>query len=286
MKFFYSFSLKNTPINKKEEILNKDYWKLSTDLVKKHYNEVYLITDLEGEKFLKHLNFTKIYTVLDKVPKFKNKVLWSLSKIYAYRFIAKNFNSFCHIDHDVFLWKPIPKFLIESSVFLQSYDVPLWNKNKKSGVYNVHGFYDIKNILYPVSRKIPNVWENHIIKPNLNINLYNMGLFGANNSEIILNYTKFVIDMVRNPDYQNVWEFYLDYHNVAVFLEQLNLGVFFYINNITPNLYFNSYTNGRFESPLEYTHLMVHKQRNDIKNIINNIVNKDPYDLSPKVIFK
>jgi hypothetical protein len=92
---------------------------VSSNVAKKHYNEIHFYTDKLGmkwiEPYLKYLPFTKIEVCLDELNWLDDKY-WSLSKMYVYN---KQEQPFIHIDNDVFLWEKFPDGLFDNDFFFQ-----------------------------------------------------------------------------------------------------------------------------------------------------------------------
>jgi hypothetical protein len=167
---------------------NTDMWKLSVALVKKHYDSVHLITDDAGAKYLESIPFDSVHRELNFVPKFD--AVWSVGKIYAYKYICSLGEPFLHLDGDVFLWEPLPEDLLQSNIFCESEDI--FKVGKDSYNYN----------LIPDTYPIPKIWSS-----NKGINTYSMGIIGGIDLLNIEKYCNFAIDMINNPKYYDLWYF-------------------------------------------------------------------------------
>lgn len=110
----------------------------ATELAGRHFKEVHVVTSTWGEKILKAagIRATEFSTELDGM-KHISKWWWAYGKLIAENLQTK---PFVHIDNDVFLWKPLPKRILEARLCFQSkeqmnipnykwYDVlkPCWN---------------------------------------------------------------------------------------------------------------------------------------------------------------
>jgi hypothetical protein len=94
-------------------------WILSVETYQQHFNKSTLYTDDAGAKILIDelgLEFSYVSTCLNSL-KSEDPSLWALGKIYTYQLQTE---PFVHIDSDVFLWKPLPKRLLEASLFAQN----------------------------------------------------------------------------------------------------------------------------------------------------------------------
>lgn len=126
---------------------------LSVNVAKKHYPEIHFYTDKLGYEwitpYLDQLPFTKIEICLDDfnwVP----DVYWSFVKVYVYTLQKE---PFIHIDNDVFLWDPIPEYILEGKDFVFQETEPMtWEMydfyNRGLSIYShaVHKDLEIKDI--------------------------------------------------------------------------------------------------------------------------------------------
>lgn len=244
-----------------------EMWQLSLALAKKHYDTVDLITDSSGYETLKNLSFSNFYVILDDVPQYYS--IWSLGKIYAYKHACKISDSFLHMDADVLLWEKLPESLINNRIFVQSEDFMIGTK-----------FYDVDLLERYFKLQCPLDWKNH-----RNLMTYNMGIFGGTDINLINNYCDFVINMINNQQYQNLWSFDMKeifYSNIiSCLVEQANLGIYCNNNNIVPNYYFKNFHQHKHITYKKYTHLMSSKNKLNIINGIKTRVSSKPYNLIP-----
>lgn len=78
-------------------------WALSCLKFKEIYNEIELVTDINGKHLLYdilELPYTNVVTKLDDLNDY-NHNLWALGKLYAYKLQQE---PFIHVDSDVFAW--------------------------------------------------------------------------------------------------------------------------------------------------------------------------------------
>jgi|LakMenEpi03Aug12_release.lakeMendotaPanAssembly.Ray.scaffolds.fasta_scaffold96938_2 hypothetical protein len=250
---------------------NLDMWKLSLALAQKHYKNVYLISDNVGCEVLKDLPFTSFINVLNDIPKNLSKI-WCLGKIYAYKYACQMRKPFLHLDSDVFLWEPLPNKLLYSRIFAQSPDIEIFEK-EHIAYFN---FELIKNL------EIPDVWKDLIIIKKINFLPYNMGIFGGFDTDLISRYCEFAIKMAENPKYKKIWDSELNSLSVSCMIEQTNLSIFLYINDAKIEVFYDDFADKNNKTYKKYTHLMLLKNNNKIKNSIKQRVNQNPYDLRVK----
>lgn len=249
-------------------------WKLSLALTQKHYGEVNLITNSVGYDIMKNLPFSNFYVELDDIPNYPT--VWSLGKIYAYQYACSIGQPFLHLDADVLLWEPLPESLVNSNIFTQSYDHKI-NENKN---------YDIYRLQADCNAVVPQEWLN-----NIGLTAYNMGIFGGSDTTLINSYCDFVIDMINDPMYHNLWtnppgtlsasqtDRFSSPSTKSCLVEQGNLAIFCKNNNITPSLLFEEMSDPEKITYKKYTHLTTQKNESIILERITNRVSQNPYDL-------
>ena len=242
---------------------DKSMWKLSLALANKHYGKVHLISDKLGCEFLNDLPFASFSEELENIPNFP--LIWCLGKIYAYNIASQN-GHFLHLDGDVFLWESLPENLINSDIFAQSPDNPF-----DSNAYKMDAF-----------KKIPEVWEKYKNNSSL-IQPYNMGIFGGKDINNIKKYCEFVLSIVNNPQLKDTWDSHGEMHiQKNCLIEQGNLGIFLYENNLKINTLLKSLDDKENLSYKKYSHLMMQKESEVIRQNITKRLNQNPYDLEPK----
>jgi hypothetical protein len=148
-------------------------WILSSHQLKKHYDDVELVTDQAGYEILINrlkLPYTKVHVILDKLNKFDDK-LWALAKIKAYSIQDE---PFLHVDGDVFIWDKI-------DMGINNYDIIVQNEELITPYYD-----EMWSKVYPHLNCLPIVMRNYI--EGVDRGAYNMGIFGASNLEFIKQY--------------------------------------------------------------------------------------------------
>ncbi len=162
--------------------------KIACHFAKQHYGECHMLTDEEGAKVFKNLNFSSIEVIKNskKLPEEYNGEPWSFGKMVAYQHLASQNVHFLHFDYDVFMWKKLPSFIEEAEVFAQ---------NKEANVESYYGV-PIFNSLCKNKHFLANYYKG---------NASNCGIFGGTNSEFILNYSSSSIEMIINPANKKAW---------------------------------------------------------------------------------
>lgn len=95
-------------------------WTLAFHCAAKHFLRMILVCDSQGKEVLVKrllLPFDEVDTRLDTLP---NTHVWAACKLTAYTVPTE---AFCHLDHDVFLWEPLPARLTSAGVFAQHREV-------------------------------------------------------------------------------------------------------------------------------------------------------------------
>jgi hypothetical protein len=168
-----------------------DLHKVSAFLCKKHYGEVHLLTDEAGKRaFQEDSQFTSII-VCDGIQNLPVEYggVWSLGKMAAYNYLAKNNIHFVHVDYDVFLFKKLPEFIQNADAFAQSVEL------------NAYSHYNVKSF----KKHVPEIFRNEFVRDSYVDYAYNLGIFGGKNSRFIEKYAQTSIDMVLNPNAKNYW---------------------------------------------------------------------------------
>ena len=268
--------------------LNINFWKLSLALAKKHYKKIHLITDTKGAELLKDLPFESVALYLNDLKGINSGKVWSLGKIYAYYKIAKN-GPFLHLDSDVLLWERLPEELLSSEVFAQSLDFDLY-ENYSHQKFNRQ--YDLNFLKVMGLGFIPEPWQD-LINSKKNISIYNVGIFGGQNTKFIYEYADFAMNMIQNEKYKTLFESDYDHslYGDAILansccLEQLNLSLFndkFY--NLKINTLLKDMEDSDNRSFKRYTHLLRTKSNKLVQESIALRVAQEPYflDINPNI---
>lgn len=220
--------------------------------LKKHFSEIYFITDSESKSFFQNIPWTNISTELDSMPLDYPEV-WSLSKILVYEMIAKKGDPFIHVDNDVILWKNLPERILKSDVFVQSPEV-------------------VEKHKYEINKFIKNCPDKSIFKfinyPDIS---YNMGVFGGNDLKFILDYSTAAKNFVLSEENAFFWknfDGYKEYWCKAVLAEQYFLSGFSLYKNKKIDSIFPEWPSEEMCVNTGYTHLMQVKSHPDMQTKI------------------
>ena len=154
--------------------------KLSVLTALKNYGNIHLITTQRGKEFLGDLPYTSIELYEEDLP-LDLKDTWSLSKVYAYRQIARKGRPFFHIDYDVFLFSRLAKEFEEAQILVQHIET-----GKAFGYYHIDVFFENCPNHYLGNRKIDRA--------------SNMGIFGGNALGVIESYVDEAIKLLLDNE--------------------------------------------------------------------------------------
>ena len=189
-------------------------WGLSLRTAGRHYPETVLVTDLPGKKLLVDqlgLRFSSVSTELEQL----NHVdpgWWSLGKLLAYSLQDR---PFVHLDSDVFLWKRLPRHLLEAPVFTQYPE----SIRPNDSTYRPQ---DIEWAFAEERLKLPEEWE--WVRSNRNGLLAECcGILGGWNVEFLTHYARTALDMVVREENAPAWSRLRDKQGYNVVLEQFFL---------------------------------------------------------------
>ena len=182
---------------------------IAVNNAKKHYSNVYLVTDEEGLNLFNGIEFTDTFTWLEDLDKTYQEY-WSLGKLYCNKKAAELGRPFVQIDYDVVLKNPLPNWLTRSPIYTQSpEDADKW--------YYLDYIYDNYKYLGHLETRTQTA--------------YNCGIIGCSDTEAMLNYAKSAIKFTLVPENKHMLEF--DVKEAfgwptakAVWIEQYYLGSF------------------------------------------------------------
>lgn len=179
-------------INAKYHLMS---WALSCLLVKRHYEEIELVTDNHGAKLLidsLDLPYTKINLTLDNINKYSPK-LWALGKIHAY---LDQKDPFIHIDGDVFIWEKFSNEIENGKLIAQNVDL-----------YNLKEYYNALIYLKAQGFVLPAELDGIKNLRDLSYS-YNAGIIGGNDIDFIHYFSKRSLAFIEqnvnkiNPEFQ------------------------------------------------------------------------------------
>ena len=238
MKVYLSYSNRGYKGAPSQNTINLH--KLCLYHLKKHYKEIYFLTDSSSKPFFKDLPWTGISTDLDCVPKDYPDV-WSLSKIMAYDIISKKGDPFLHLDDDVILWKPLPEEIVNSDVFVQCPEI-------------------IENHKYEINKFIENCpYKSIFISTGFLRTSYNLGIFGGKDLDFISEYAKTSLDFIFNENNNYFWKEYKGYKEYwckAVLAEQYFFTAFSIYKNKKISCLFSNWPSEQQCADKGYSHLM------------------------------
>lgn len=154
-------------------------WSLSNHLANKHGYQIELVTDTNGQQIAKNLglSFDNIRTDLNDLIDI-DPVYWAAGKLVAYRIQDE---PFCHIDDDVFLFKPLPESFLSNDLFAQSPET-----DEKMMV----------NYTYCIECHDKNDYEK-VSLPLEDFDCYNAGILGGSDLDFIHAYADAGLDWLR-----------------------------------------------------------------------------------------
>lgn len=237
----------------------KNLHKLSAFFLKKNFGEVHFITDQCGAEIFKDIPWTTVSTELNSIDKSYNLV-WSISKLYAYRSIAQKGVPFVHVDYDVILWEGLHEKILNAEIFAQS--------PENAVLY----FYELDKL----RDNCPSLYD---IKNYFTENASNVGVFGGHDLEFIQNYAQSAIDFVMDPDNYDFWINYNGFKNQswakAVIAEQYYLSIMAKKYNKTIEYIFpNGWPSDQEANEKKYTHLMGMKASPEAMEKVQKLVYK------------
>lgn len=234
MKFCLSYwSSANRKVKERmsaeEDLLEKRvYTEKCLHLLKKNYQNIYFITDLEGDKIFGDLPWTKKFLDLEVMPKEYGEV-WSLGKLKAFNMLASMGDPFLHIDYDFFITRPLPQSILEKDIVVQSVEPNLTIRK-----------YGVKYFEKYCSHKY--------FATNLKLDLaFNCGIIGGNDLDFFKEYSTSSIGMVLHPENKTFWLQKFEYNDFdfmfwskAVLAEQYYLAICLKYFNKNPTLFFDA----------------------------------------------
>lgn len=156
-------------------------WALSCLSLREHYNNVELYTDSVGYHILIEvlgLPYTKTHVVFDDFKCLPHH--WALSKIKTYSIQTE---PFIHVDGDVYISKPLPKYVENASLIVQNEERTTdYYQNMVDRILSVKTLHINDDILSRVK--------------NGTILSYNLGIFGGHDLDFIHKYCENVFNFM------------------------------------------------------------------------------------------
>ncbi len=201
-------------------------WGLSLKLARQHFAATQLVTDTPGKATLVDelgLEFDDVSTALDQLEDV-DPGWWALGKLVAYSLQDR---PFVHIDTDVFLWRPLPAWLVAAPVFAQC---PEYHslENAWCGPRHIEWLFESRGLSLPVE------WQWASSRNTISFREENCGILGANRVDFIRHYALTAIRMVTNPAHGDLWAALPDKSGFNMLIEQFLLTACLEYHQIDP----------------------------------------------------
>jgi len=248
MDFYHSFW--EFGYNKMDQNLHNLH-ELSLRCCLKNHGNIHLITTPKGKEFLNDLPYTSIQLFENEIDvKYSN--FWALSKIFAFQQILAKGKPFIHIDYDVFLFKPLPEFILKSGICAQEIE-----SNNIQDVYEINRFDLICENKYLLGSRKSDV-------------AYNTGIFGGRDLESINFYIKQVLKIVDDHTNSGLFEknHFRSKARLSTILEQYLLAVCVEYLNVSVDVLFKDPKEYENAMSLGYTHLMGSKNSQKVMDAV------------------
>jgi hypothetical protein len=232
--------------------------KLSVLTALKNYGNITLITTEEGKKFLGDLPYTNIEIFEDEIP-IKYKDVWSISKLFAYKQICKKNEPFLHIDYDVFLFKKLPNWYLNSAVVFQSIE----KENQIDQFYNLDAFFRF--------------CKNKYLGGKNTIYACNMALFGGHDINSIKFYLDEAFKLLFDEENKSYWldnTLTIAHCSRAVIIEQWYLVCCLNRLNVKPTSLFKGWPSEEEAVEYGYCHIWGSKSNQTIHEKISKKILK------------
>jgi len=172
-------------------------WGLSLRLAQRQFPETLLVTDSQGKALLVDrlgLDFTHVSTELDSL-RHADQGWWALGKLVAY---SLQDQPFVHLDTDVFLWRPLPAWLITAPVFAQC-------PERHSLQHAWCPPHEIEALFAGHKKSLPPEWEWSSSRGEPWFREENCGILGANNLAFLHYYANAALQLALDPAHAAVW---------------------------------------------------------------------------------
>jgi hypothetical protein len=263
----YVYTLWTKPwIFKKNIYYNLLYFLLSIELVQKHAKTIEIYTDSFGQELFKHILNKDVAKINTNLETFKNLNVyrWSVPKLYT---MNHQKSEFCHIDHDVFLFKKIP--LSKNIDFIAQCLEKNDNYKNFYKHLSFHYLYHNNNIPKPILEFIFNKKNNY--------RGFNCGYLDFYNIDVCKEWTNFALNL--NNIYTN------NFRGIDnVFIEQFSLYMLSKKNKYIYKTLFDFENKDDYNyNKLGYTHLMTLKHHLPNETFLINMIKNKIETLNSKV---
>lgn len=201
-------------------------WGLSLRLARRHHRETMLVTDHAGAALLIDqlgLSFTHVSTELESLRKV-DPGWWTMGKLFAYSLQDR---PFVHLDTDVFLWKPLPRRLIDAPVFAQCpeehHPVDEW-----CGVRDIENAFARQNLALPIEWRWIRACNSNDARQE------NCGILGGTHTDFIRHYANSVMSLLTSPATARVWASIPEKAGFNPVIEQFTLSAFVRYHRVHP----------------------------------------------------
>lgn len=190
-------------------------WGISLQAARRHYPDTVLITDRAGKRLLVDqlgLSFRDVATELERLREV-DVGWWALGKLVAYGMQDK---PFVHMDSDVFLWKPLPRYLHEAPVFAQCPET-FHSVNEPFNPRDIEHAFVENGLALPIEWQWYRSREKHAFREE------NCGILGGNNLDFLRYYSGAAIDLVTRPQNAAAWSRFPEKECFNMIVEQFFL---------------------------------------------------------------
>ena len=160
-------------------------------LYRKHYDNVYLVTNSATQHALKNENFcfTKILNILDEVPIESIQKAYAIVKLYTIKYFTEREEHAFLSDFDFFIFEPFKTRILQADIFAQSLEVA------------VHTTYKTDKFVLECKNKY--LAKNaSILEHNNGINC---GIIGGKNFSFLYEYATTAIQMIEDEENSSFW---------------------------------------------------------------------------------
>lgn len=227
-------------------------WCLSTYYANLHGYKVELYTDTNGANILKGLGleFDKVHIVFDDFISI-DPTYWAAGKILTYSLQEE---PFCHLDDDVFLFKPLPEEFLASPLFAQCPERSEDRVKDYRYCRSVHNDEDADRVMLSFDD-----WD-----------CYNAGLLGGSDLEFIHEYANTSLNWMQDMTAKNTV-----HRPGMVMAEQTLFAKLAREKGKTVTCLLDRHTNDELCAELGYTHLVNKKSWPQMKKRIMRRLKQD-----------
>ena len=196
---------------------------LSILCASRHFKEVQVISSSWGVDMLKEIKppVTSYSTKLERM-KTVSRFFWAYGKLIAY---CEQKEPFVHIDNDVFLWNPLPIYILNAKLCFQSHE-PFDQKG--------YHYYDLLKNCWMAAPERPQV----IVDNEVNDFAYNCGICGGHDLAFFKEWKQCSEEYIFAPENQDL--FFKEFHEVLIhqnlFHEQYFLACLVKKHNLRPEV--------------------------------------------------